>query len=166
MTMRLPLLLAGGVFAAVFFWPAPPSEPATDGAEPPPTVAVRKARPAPDIVLDRKADGHFYATVEVNGRPIRFLVDTGATAIALTADDAHALGFGWTPSELAIVGRGASGEVKGKIVELHHLKLGDKEARNMRAAIIPEGLPVSLLGHSFLRQIGSLQIADDRMILR
>jgi aspartyl protease family protein len=128
--------------------------------------AGQKAEDSLSVVLDRKSDGHFYAMVEVNGRPVRFLVDTGASAIALTADDAHALGFGWTPSELTIVGRGASGEVMGKIVELHHVKLGGKEAWNMRAAIIPEGLPVSLLGQSFLGQIGSVRIANDQMVLR
>ncbi len=150
MTGRLSALLAGGVFAAVFLWPQPRSAVPPEAAPSAPPE-WSEARPAPaadalEVVLERKGDGHFYATAEVNGRPIRFLVDTGASAIALTADDARALGFGWTPAELSVVGRGASGEVTGKIVELHHVRLGGKEAWNMRAAIIPEGLQVSLLG--------------------
>jgi aspartyl protease family protein len=170
MSMRLPLVLAGGVFAAIFFWPASPPAPVALPVQAlpvqAPAVTPRQAAEPLEITLDRKGDGHFYATVDVNGRPIRFLVDTGATAIALTANDARALGFGWTPAELTTVGRGASGEVMGKIVELHHVKLGGKEAWNMRAAIIPEGLPVSLLGQSFLSQIGSVKIANNQMVLR
>jgi aspartyl protease family protein len=170
MTGRLSALLAGCVFAAVFLWPQPRSAVPPKAAPSAPRDSF-EARPAPaadalEVVLERKSDGHFYATAEVNGRPIRFLVDTGASAIALTADDARALGFGWTPAELAVVGRGASGEVTGKIVELHHVRLGGKETWNMRAAIIPEGLQVSLLGQNFLSGIGSVRIAGDRMVLR
>lgn len=171
MSMRFPLLLAGTVFATVLLWPQQ-DQPATDAApslqasDSPAGRNGQKAEDSLSVVLDRKSDGHFYAMVDVNGRPIRFLVDTGASAIALTGDDARTLGFGWTPGELTVVGRGASGDVMGKIVELHHVKLGGKEAWNMRAAIIPEGLPVSLLGQSFLGQIGSVRIANDQMVLR
>jgi aspartyl protease family protein len=119
-----------------------------------------------DIILDRRPDGHFYANVLVNGQQVNFLIDTGATAIALTADDARSLGFYWNDIELEPVGRGVSGEVKGKLVELHHVQLGGKEAWDMQAAIIPEGLGVSLLGQTFLSQIGSVKISGDQMTLR
>ena len=119
-----------------------------------------------DVVLERRQNGHFYANVNVNGHMIEFLVDTGATAIALTADDARKLGFHWTDAELGIIGHGVSGPVSGKMVELHHLKLGGREAWDMDAAIIPQGLSVSLLGQNFLRQIGSLKISGDQMVLR
>ena len=118
------------------------------------------------IVLERGANGHFFADVEINGQTVHFLVDTGASAIALTANDARTLGFSWSDQELAPVGRGVSGPVSGKMVTLHHLKLGQKEAWDMEAAIIPYGLEVSLLGQSFLSQVGSVSIDGDRMILR
>jgi aspartyl protease family protein len=119
-----------------------------------------------DVILDRRPDGHFYADVMVNGQPVNFLIDTGATAIALTADDARSLGFYWNDMELEPVGRGVSGEVRGKMVALHHVQLGGKEAWDMQAAIIPEGLGVSLLGQTFLSQIGSVKISGDQMTLR
>lgn len=119
-----------------------------------------------EVVLRRESDGHFYANVEVNGQTIRFLVDTGAGAVALTGDDARRLGMSWTDSELQQVGRGVSGPVQGKFVELHHMKLGGKEAWDMDGAIIPNGLDVSLLGQNFLSQIGSVKIVGDDMILR
>jgi len=51
-------------------------------------------------------------------------------------------------------------------VTLNEVRIGDFEARNIDAAIIPEGLPVSLLGQSFLKQVPDLAIQDDRMVLR
>jgi|CXWL01.1.fsa_nt_gi aspartyl protease family protein len=135
-----------------------------------PTKPARKIVAVPaaplDIVLTRNANGHFFADVEVNGQTIRFLVDTGATAIALTADDARKLGFSWNDQELEPVGRGVSGPVTGKMVELHHVRLGGKEGWDMRAAIIPQGLEVSLLGQTFLGKIGSVRISGDQMVLR
>lgn len=124
------------------------------------------ARSSVDVVLKRRPNGHFYADVEINGQLIEFMVDTGATGIALTGEDARRLGFDWHDFDLQPVGRGVSGEVSGKMVELHHVRLGGKEAWDMQAAIIPEGLDVSLLGQSFLSQIGSVKISNDEMVLR
>lgn len=118
------------------------------------------------IVLTRSQNGHFFADLDVNGQTIRFLVDTGASAIALSATDARKLGFSWTEQELRPVGRGVSGPVNGKFVTLHRMQLGSKEAWDMEAAIIPNGLEVSLLGQSFLEKIGSVRIDGDQMVLR
>lgn len=138
-----------------------------------PTAAAPKVPKAPaapsaplDIVLTRSQNGHFFADLDVNGQTIHFLVDTGTSSIALSAADARKLGFSWTAQELAPVGRGVSGPVNGKFVKLHHMRLGGKEAWDMEAAIIPEGLEVSLLGQSFLSQIGSVRISGDQMVLR
>jgi aspartyl protease family protein len=166
-----PFLYVIGVGAAFgFLLPTGQQATAPPTAAPQPTQIgpkVEPARPANlDVVLTRKDNGHFFADVEVNGQMIHFLVDTGATAIALTADDARRLGFIWSEVDLEPVGRGVSGPVNGKMVELHHMKLGGKEAWDMHAAIIPEGLEVSLLGQTFLSQIGSVKITNDQMVLR
>lgn len=130
-----------------------------------PKVASAPAAPL-DIVLTRSQNGHFFADLDVNGQKIHFLVDTGTSSIALSAADARTLGFTWTEQDLRPVGRGVSGPVKGKFVKLHHMRLGGKEAWDMEAAIIPDGLEVSLLGQSFLSQIGSVKISGDQMVLR
>ena len=119
-----------------------------------------------DIVLTRSQNGHFFADLDVNGQTIHFLVDTGTSSIALSAADARTLGFTWTEQDLKPVGRGVSGPVNGKLVKLHHMQLGGKEAWDMEAAIIPDGLEVSLLGQSFLSQIGSVKMSGDQMVLR
>lgn len=118
-----------------------------------------------EVVLRREGDGHFYARALVKDRPIRFLVDTGATGVALTAADARAAGFVWSDDDLEPVGRGASGTVYGVRVTLPSVELGGTYARNVGAAIIPDGLHVSLLGQSFLKRAKGMRIEGDRMIL-
>ena len=116
------------------------------------------------ITLARQNDGHFYADVDVNFGKIRFLVDTGASMVALTADDARKLGLNWSADELRPIARGASGDVRGKLVTVDKMQIGNFQANNVPAAIIPEGLDVSLLGQSFLARVGSVNIQDDKMI--
>ncbi len=118
------------------------------------------------VILKREVDGHFYANATIQGRNIRFLVDTGATAVALTSKDAEALGLFWTPAELTTVGRGVSGDVMGKTVIIPRIQVGNLQAENIPAAIIPEGLDVSLLGQAFLSQVGNVNISDDKMTLQ
>jgi aspartyl protease family protein len=119
------------------------------------------------IALTRQPDGHFYANAAVNASndegEVRFLVDTGASSIALTGADADALGLSWDESELQIVGRGVSGDVLGKPVILKSVQVGDITAYDVQAAIIPEGLDVSLLGQSFLSKVGNVNIQGNEM---
>lgn len=134
----------------------------------PPVPAPRKANlpgEASGIVLEKQQDGHFYADANVNGQNVRFLVDTGASVVALTDADAQRLGLFWNYNELQYVGRGVSGNVTGKPVTIAELRLGGLTAFNVRAVIIPDGLDVSLLGQSFLSQVPHVGIAGDRMTL-
>lgn len=117
------------------------------------------------VELERQPDGHFYAEGDVGGTSIRLMVDTGASMIALSAADARKLGFDWSASELQHVGRGVNGDVLGKPVQLDSVTIGDLQADNIEAVIIPEGLDVSLLGQSFLSRVDNVQIEGDRMTL-
>ncbi|MBS7669774.1 retropepsin-like aspartic protease family protein [Croceicoccus gelatinilyticus] len=118
-----------------------------------------------EMVLQRQSDGHFYATPSINGVQVNSLVDTGASVIALTADDADAIGITWHPSELSVIGRGASGDVVGVAVHLDRVELGGFDVRDVDAVVIPEGLHITLLGQSFLSRIPNVAIADERMSL-
>ncbi len=148
-------------------WPSSrkPAEVAPEPAKKASKVVVAP-QPPNEIVLTRSQNGHFYADLNVDGQTIHFLVDTGTSSIALTAADARKLGFSWTEQDLRPVGKGVSGTVNGKFVKLHRLQLGTKEAWDMEAAIIPQGLEVSLLGQTFLEKIGSVSINGDQMVLR
>lgn len=161
----LPLL----AIAMAIGWFIPANEPATVPAKPPvaamPAEPALESEPSDAIELTREGDGHFYTEVDVNSGNVRFLVDTGATAVALTGDDARELGLNWREDELGPIAKGANGMVRGKIIVIDRMQLGDIEARNVRAAIIPEGLHVSLLGQTFLSQVNAVTISGDKMVL-
>ena len=80
-------------------------------------------------ILPRNRDGHFYADIRVNGSTNRFLVDTGASVVALTAGDAQAAGLTWDDSEVREIGSGASGAVYGVPVVLDDI-VAEGIARN------------------------------------
>jgi aspartyl protease family protein len=113
--------------------------------------------------LTRSPDGHFYADAQVNGARIEFMVDTGATIVALTREDAQSAGIA-LGSERAMV-RGVGGAVEVIPVTVDRIAIGALEARNVQAAVVDD-LGVSLLGQSFLSRVGSVEIRDDRMVLR
>lgn len=117
-----------------------------------------------DTELTRETNGHFYATAEVNAQPVRFLVDTGASTIALTQDDARRIGVGFDPTKFEVVGRGAGGPVRGQRVRLNEVRLDGKSGYDLGAVVL-EGLPVSLLGQNYLRTV-NVAIDGERMILK
>jgi aspartyl protease family protein len=120
---------------------------------------------AGEIVLARADDGHFYADVAIDGGSANMMVDTGASIVALTADDADAAGVQWNEATIRPVARGASGTVMGVSVVLERVQLGELEAQQVEAVVIPDGLDISLLGQSFLSKIQRVEIEDDRMVL-
>lgn len=119
-----------------------------------------------EMVLTREADGHFYAETYVDGTPVYMVVDTGASVVALTGEDAAAVGYQWDDREIRPIGTGASGTVYGVPAMLSELEIGGIVQRDVQAVIIPEGLETSLLGQSWLAQIDTVEIAGDQMVFR
>lgn len=117
------------------------------------------------ITLERSFDGHFYADVEVNGSQVRFLVDTGASTIALTRDDARRAGLAASISMPEVIGEGAGGAVHGEAVMLDRVALGSTEATDVAAIVLDSGSQ-SLLGQSFLSKFSSVEIRGDTMVLQ
>jgi aspartyl protease family protein len=117
------------------------------------------------VTLERSFDGHFYADARVNGAAIHFLIDTGATGIALSAADAKRAGLAFDSSHAEVIGSGASGQVMGHWVRLDRVELGLKSVSDTPAVIL-EGGDRSLLGQTFLAQFGSVEIHNDTMLLR
>ena len=113
--------------------------------------------------LVRSPDGHFYADAQVNGAQVRFIIDTGASMVALTPADAQRAGIA-LPSARAEA-RSAGGTVEVIPVTVDRIAVGPLESRGVRGAVVPN-LSVSLLGQTFLSQVGSVEIRGDRMILR
>lgn len=114
----------------------------------------------------RGADRHFHLTLEVNGQNVRFIVDTGASDIVLTQEDAEAVGIDL--DTLAYLGRAstANGTVATASVVLDSVVLGDLENRDVRASVNGGEMFGSLLGMSYLNRFSEISIRGDRLILK
>ena len=118
-----------------------------------------------EIKLTREDNGHFYADVEINGSPIRVLVDTGASGIALSRSDARRAGLAVSAGMFEVIGKGANGDVQGEYVKLDRVSLGSTKVEGVSAVVLDEG-EQSLLGQSFLSKFETVEIRGDTMVLR
>ncbi|HEX9931316.1 MAG TPA: TIGR02281 family clan AA aspartic protease [Allosphingosinicella sp.] len=141
----------------------PASEP--QAAAPAAQAKAPGGAPPAEVRLERQSNGHFFVHGEVNGQLAHFVVDTGATMVALTVEDAERLGVKFNQAEFEVVGTGASGPVRGQDVVLDRVVVEGREVRDVRGAVL-EGLEISLLGQSYLSRIGSIEMSGDTMILR
>lgn len=164
--MKLAILSVTAMGIAIgLAWPA--AKPKAAAAAPPKVAAATAAvaDAARPTVLTREDNGHFFTVADVNGEPIRFVVDTGATTVALTQDDARRAGVKFDPSQFQVVGTGASGDVRGVEVELEDVVLDGKRVSGIRALVL-DGLTISLLGQNYLRHLDSVSISGDSMTLK
>ena len=107
--------------------------------------------------------GHFVAQGQINGNTVRMLVDTGATMIALPAVDAMRLGINYKNGRPAYVNT-ANGTVPAYMVKLDTVKVGDIELNQVDAVVQEQGLPVILLGMSFLNRM-EMRREGEQMVL-
>ena len=103
------------------------------------------------VTLKADASGHFVAEGQVNGGTVRFLVDTGATAVALPAAEARRLGINYLRGERGLV-QTANGAAPAYRVKLDTVRLGDITLNNIDAMVLEGGLAMPLLGMTFLNR--------------
>jgi len=113
-----------------------------------------------------KVDGHYWANARVNNGVINFLVDTGASAVALTPEDARRAGIKLETLEYNVPVSTAAGQNVAAAVTLKSISVGPVTLRNVRAIVVPEGLNTSLLGMSFLGQLQKVEATPYALILR
>ncbi|MEM5518244.1 TIGR02281 family clan AA aspartic protease [Henriciella sp. AS95] len=118
-------------------------------------------------VLSIRNDGHYWARTVVNRKAsVDFMVDTGASTVAITQDDARKMGL--RPDDLTYDARirTAGGETYGADVVIDSIKIGTVEVKEVHGVVMKEELTQSLLGMSFLRELYSYEFRGDRMIIR
>jgi aspartyl protease family protein len=103
------------------------------------------------VTLKADARGHFIADGQVNGGAVRFLVDTGATAVALPAAEAKRLGVNYLKGERGFV-QTANGAAPAYRVKLDTVRLGDITLNNIDGMVLEGGLSMPLLGMTFLNR--------------
>jgi aspartyl protease family protein len=111
-------------------------------------------------------DGHYYARAEINGRPLDVMVDTGASMVALTYEDAEQAGLHLRPSDFTARVNTANGAAAVAPVTLDRVSIGRITVRNVRAAVCERGrLQKTLLGMSFLSRLERVDISQGRLML-
>jgi aspartyl protease family protein len=111
--------------------------------------------------------GHFYADIQVRGIPIRTMVDTGASLVALSTEDAAKIGLRATPSDRRAQFNTANGVVTAVLVQLPEVRLQGLTVFDVEAAIMPPGaMKGTLLGMSFMKKLASFESRGSSMVMR
>ena len=104
-----------------------------------------------EIVIAAGPGGHFSATGAINGKPVQFMVDTGATTVALSQAEASRIGLDWRRGRPGL-SLTAGGPVPIYAINLTSVRVGDVELSNVAAVVLPAEMPMVLLGNSFLNR--------------
>ena len=145
---------------------APPREASAVVVVHPDTAAQLSVAGSRSVVIAPSRGGHFRVSGRIDGRRIDFMVDTGASIIALKPEDAAMVGIHPVGRDyMATVGT-ANGAVRVAPVELGTVEVDDLEVHNVAAVVMPPGvLGENLLGLSFLRRLQRFEYADGKLVL-
>jgi len=115
------------------------------------------------IVLHAGSGGHFLTQGQINGRAVTFLVDTGASTVALSVADAERIGLAYKSGQQVRVNT-ANGVVPGWLVKLTSVRLGQVDVYNVDAVVSPATMPYVLLGNSVLTRF-QMTRTNDQLVL-
>lgn len=116
--------------------------------------------------IAKGGDGHYWAEADVNGARVRFLVDTGASAVALTPTDARRLGIATDKLNYSYKVVTASGQTRAAPVTLGRVSVAGAAMNDVEALVIENGLESSLLGMTYLGRLASFEATRTSLILR
>jgi len=132
------------------------------------TGANLNPNPNPNpVTVSADLRGHFVVHPTLDGRRVRMLVDTGASILALSHEDAQIAGVRVSPRDFTGRIATANGVVQAAPVRIGEVRIGDIVVRNVEGVVLPPGkLGTSLLGMSFLKRLGGFEIAQGRLVLK
>lgn len=110
-------------------------------------------------------DGHFWLQAQVNGVPVRFMVDTGATVTAVSPETAQATGLTPRAGSLPVRLQTANGTVAAEVTSIDELRFGNVAARGLDAIIAPGLGPTNVIGMNLLSRLASVRLEGKTMIM-
>ena len=120
-----------------------------------------------EVKIRKRLDGHFTAKVEVNGKPVSMIVDTGASSIVLTPEDAKKAGIDPETLTYRVPVLTANGRTVAARIRLDEVAIGPLDRTKVEALVAkPGALTQSLLGMSFLSRLRSYEFSGDFLTLR
>ena len=161
------LLIAAGVFVARF------ADQTNRNAAPTNAMAATPAAAAPQpaqygrtVVIQRDNRGHFSVDGRVDGRHMKFMVDTGASVIAMRVSDAARLGIHPVPRDYSAEVKTANGTLRAAPASLRMVEIGGLQVRDVQALVLPDqALSENLLGLSFLSRLRRFEYSNGRLVL-
>jgi aspartyl protease family protein len=146
--------------------PKPPAAPARADVARGASLAASSFASA-EAVLEADRGGQYAADVEINGQPVRMLVDTGATMVVISYETASRLGLQVFSADYTMRVRTANGVAAVAPVTLREVTLGSIYLGDVQALVAARNAgPIDLLGMSFLRRLASVEQKSGRLILR
>ncbi len=136
-----------------------------DSTEKPPSVATADGADG-ELEIAKGPRGHFVLEAEVNGEPVEFVVDTGASVVVVGPETAERLGFDLDSLEYTGMARTANGTTPIAPIILDTIVIGDLTVSAVEAAVVAKPMATSLLGMSFLARLESYEVRAGRLILR
>ncbi|MFQ5973143.1 MAG: TIGR02281 family clan AA aspartic protease [Alphaproteobacteria bacterium] len=132
---------------------------------------VVRPQPAPatasrEMVFNAAPNGHFFVDAAVNGENVRFMVDTGATMVVLSPEDARRIGIPRGMLRFTLSARTANGVVRAAPVTLRQLRIGQFVEYDVPAAVNEAPIGISLLGTDFLNRLDGYEVNRGRLIMR
>lgn len=128
---------------------------------------ARYERPIAAVArIARADDGHYWAVGETGGQSVRFLVDTGATAVSLTPADARRFGIDTRALAYDLEVITAQGRARAAAVRLDELSVDGATVTDVDALVIEKGLETSLLGMSYLGRLSRFEATPTALVLR
>ncbi len=139
--------------------------PSGEGSRAP--AAPAASQPSRTVVLRADRQGHFWIRGRVNHADVRFMIDTGATGIALNRQDAESAGLHLQDRDFTLKSHTANGVARAAPVEIRTLEVGPITVRGVPAHVMDGPMTgMALLGMSFLRRLDSFELRGDTLTLR